>query len=181
MARARIQTEPDWLVRGARYRFGSSFAEEIIGSEDNSTRRSSMADLSFFESIGRDLSGRGLLGGKFQLRLILQPLAAILLGLRFGLRDAKRGRPPFFQALAEEKGDRAAMLKEAARDALIPLAIAFLLDSILQHIINGRIRPLAAVVVGGLLVFLPFLIVRGLSNRAWSHGHPGQPRPASKP
>ena len=139
-----------------------------------------MADLSFFESIGRDLSGRGIFGGKFQLRLILQPLAAILLGLKFGIRDAKAGRHPFFQELAARKGDRGAILKEAARDAIIPLAVALLLDSILQHMINGRVRPLAAVVVGGLLVFLPFLIVRALSNRAWSHGHPGQPRAARR-
>jgi hypothetical protein len=133
-----------------------------------------VADPSFFESIGRDLSGAGIFGGKFQLRLILQPLAAILLGLRFGIRDAKAGKPPFFQALAQKKEGRAALLKGAARDAIIPLAIALLLDSILQHMINGRIRPVAAVVVGGLLVFLPFLIVRALSNRVWSHGHPGQ-------
>jgi len=140
-----------------------------------------VADLSFFESIGRDLSGPGIFGGKFQLRLILQPLAAILLGLRFGIRDAKAGKLPFFQALAEKKGDRGALLKEAARDAIIPLAVALLLDSILQHMINGHIRPLAAIVVGGLLVFLPFLIVRALSNRVWSsHGHPGQSRAASK-
>jgi hypothetical protein len=139
-----------------------------------------MADPSFFESIGRDLSGRGILGGKFQLRLILQPLAAILLGLKFGIRDAKAGKLPFFQALVEKGGDRAKLLREAARDAVIPLAVALLLDSILQHMINGRIRPLASVVVGGLLVFLPFLIVRALTNRVWSHGHPGQPRPAGK-
>jgi hypothetical protein len=136
-----------------------------------------LADLSFFEAIGRDLSGRGIFGGRFQLRLILQPLAAILLGLRFGIRDAKAGKLPFFQELAK-KGNRGALVKEAARDAIIPLTVALLLDAILQHMINGRIRPLAAVVVGGLLVFLPFLIVRALSNRVWSHGHPGQPRAA---
>jgi hypothetical protein len=137
-----------------------------------------VADLSFFETIGRDLSGPGMFGGRFQLRLILQPLAAILLGLRFGIRDAKAGKLPFFQDLAQKKCDRGALLKEAARDAIIPLTVALVLDSILQHMINGRVRPFAAVVVGGLLVFLPFLIVRALSNRAWSHGHPGQPRAA---
>jgi len=47
------------------------------------------------------------------------------------------------------------------------------LDCVLQQIINGRIRPLAAVIVGGLLVFLPFLIVRALVNRIWTHRHPG--------
>jgi hypothetical protein len=119
-----------------------------------------------------------MFGGKFQLRLILQPLAAILLGLRFGIRDAKAGRLPFFKSLIEEKADKGRLLKEAARDAIIPLSVALVLDSILQYMINGRVRPLAAVVVGGLRVFLPFLIVRALSNRVWSHGHHGRPRAA---
>ena len=30
---------------------------------------------------------------------------------------------------------------------------------------------MGAVVVGALLVFLPFLIGRGVSNRIWTHGH----------
>lgn len=134
-----------------------------------------MANLSLFESIGRDLSGPGMFGGRFQLRLILQPLAAILLGLRFGIRDAKAGKLPFFQELSAKNGNPGMLLKEAARDAIIPLVIALVLDSILQQMINGRIRPLASVIVGGLLVFLPFLIVRALSNRVWSHGDAGHP------
>lgn len=140
-----------------------------------------MANPGFWDSIGRDLSGRGILGGSFQLRLILQPLIAMLLGIRFGIRDAKAGKAPFFQQLAHSPGGRGAILKEAAHDALLPLCVALLLDSILQHMINGRVRPLAALVVGGLLVFIPFLIVRALANRIWSHGHHGQPRHAGKP
>jgi len=134
----------------------------------------------FFDSIGRDLSGPGMLGGRFQIRVILQPLVAIILGLRFGVRDAKAGKPPFFLALALDKGNRRALLKEAARDALMPLIVALLIDSILQQMINHRIRPVAAVIVGGILVFLPFLIVRALANRVWTHGHPVTSRPARK-
>jgi hypothetical protein len=127
--------------------------------------------MTFFEAIGADLGGRGIFGGSFQLRLILQPLAAILLGMRFGIRDAKKGRGPIGKEIAETKGGRASVLAHAARDAIVPLVVALVLDSILQHMINGRIRPLAAVIVGGLLVFLPFLIVRGLSNRLWTQRH----------
>jgi hypothetical protein len=129
--------------------------------------------MTLFEAIGADLGGRGIFGGSFQLRLILQPLAAILLGLRFGVRDAKQGRAPILKAVAEGKGERGHMLARAARDAIVPLIVALVLDSILQQMINGRIRPLAAVIVGGLLVFLPFLIVRAVSNRVWTHRHHG--------
>jgi uncharacterized membrane-anchored protein len=54
---------------------------------------------------------------------------------------------------------------------ITPLIVALIIDSILQQLINHRIRPLAAVIVGGILVFLPFLIVRALANRVWTHGH----------
>jgi hypothetical protein len=136
-----------------------------------------MHDQGFWESLTRDLTGHGMFGGSFQFRLILQPLAAIVLGIRIGIRDAKHGEVPFFQALATGKGQRGDLLAKAARDAVIPLLIAFTIDSILQHMINGRIRPLQAVFVGGLLVFIPFLIARALTNRIWTHGHPGRGRP----
>ncbi len=43
-------------------------------------------DVGFFETIARDLSGKG------QFRLILQPLAALILGVRFGIADANAGK-----------------------------------------------------------------------------------------
>jgi len=137
-----------------------------------------MASPGFWDSIVRDLSGRGMFGGSFQLRLIIQPLVAMILGARIGIRDAKQGRLPFFQALLRGKGARGALVAKAARDAVLPLVVAFIVDSILQYMINGRVRPLVAVLVGGLLVFVPFLLVRALANRIWTHGHPGHTRPA---
>jgi hypothetical protein len=132
-----------------------------------------MADVGFFESIARDLTGRGMFGGKFQIRLILQPFLAILLGLKFGIRDAKEGHRPFFQRLAAGDDHRGHLFKQSMRDAIIPLCIAFIIDSILQKMILGRIRPGAAIVVGALLVYLPFVIVRALANRAWTRRHLG--------
>jgi len=129
--------------------------------------------MTFFEAIGADLGGRGIFGGSFQLRLILQPLAAMLLGLRFGIRDAKQGRAPILKEVAETAGKRGGVLAHAARDAIVPLAVALVLDCILQQMINGRIRPLAAVIVGGLLVVSAVLIVRALTNRIWRHRHAG--------
>ena len=77
------------------------------------------------------------------------------------------------KAVAGTQGERGRLLARAARDAIVPLGVALVLDCILQQMINGRIRPLAAVIVGGLLVFLPFLIVRALTNRIWTHRHRG--------
>jgi len=119
-----------------------------------------------------------MFGGRFQIRLVLQPLIAIILGLRFGIRDAKAGKELFFQALAHGGGQRGALLKHASRDVIMPIIVAVIIASILQQIINHRIRPLVALIVGGILVFLPFLIVRALANRVWTHGHAGRSRPA---
>jgi hypothetical protein len=139
-----------------------------------------MPNPGFWDSISRDLTGHGIFGGRVQIRLFLQPLAAIILGVRFGIKDAKRGDAPFFQALLQQRGERGHLLGKAVRDAILPLIVAFVIDSILQHMINGRIRPLASVVVGGLLVFLPFVIVRAITNRIWTHGHAGRGQPAKQ-
>ena len=62
-----------------------------------------MAHPGFWDSIVRDLTGRGMFGGAFQFRLILQPLAAVILGVRLGIKDAKRGDTPFFTALVHAR------------------------------------------------------------------------------
>jgi hypothetical protein len=132
-----------------------------------------MAHVGLLDGVWRDLTGRGMFGGKFQIRLIAQPLVALSLGIRFGIRDAKAGKEdPFFMSLVRSKGHRWPLLQEGLRDAIVPLGVAFILDSILQRMILGHIRLAGAVIVGTLLVFLPFVIGRGLSHRVWSHGHP---------
>ncbi len=141
-------------------------------------RIGTMSAPGFGDSIWRDVTGPGMFGGSFQWRLIVQPLAAIILGARVGVRDAKQGRLPFFQALLHAKGERGTLLGKAVRDAIVPLAVAVIVDSILQQLINGRIRPLVAALVGGFLVFIPFLCSRALSHRVW-RARPLRPRRAA--
>lgn len=127
-----------------------------------------MADVGFWDGIARSLAGRGMFGGTFQLRLILQPLAALLLGIRFGLRDARKGKEPFFMSVVHAKHGRWSAVGRGLRDAIVPLCVALVVDGILQRMLLGRVRPLAAVVVGTLLVFVPFAVARGVSNRIWT-------------
>ena len=101
-----------------------------------------MAHVGLFEGVWRDLTGRGMFGGKFQIRLIAQPLIALLLGIRFGIRDAKAGKEdPFFMSLVRNQHDRWPILKQGLRDAIAPLCVAFILDSILQRMILGAHSP----------------------------------------
>ena len=127
----------------------------------------------FFETVARDLSGRG------QFRLILQPLAAFILGARLGIADANGGTPPFLHRLITHRHQRWKIFKESLSDAVLPLVVALVMDAILQHITFGRIRPLAALMVGALLVWLPFVCTRALTNRIWRRIRPGpHPRTA---
>jgi hypothetical protein len=131
-----------------------------------------MEDMSFWEGLVRGLSGRG------QFRLILQPTMALLLGLRLGIADAKAGKAPFLFRLFTTRHERLALFKHSLTEAALPLMLALLMDGILQYLAFHHVRPMQAVVVGALLVWLPFTITRGLTNRIWKHAH-ASPRPAS--
>src|SRR5947207_15200217 len=113
-----------------------------------------MADVGFWDGIRRSLTG-----GKFQLRLILQPVAALLLGVRVGLHDAKQGKEPYLLGVFHaSEHDRWPVLKQGLRDAIAPLSLAIVLDGVIQRMLLGRLRPFAAVIVGALLVFIPFVL-----------------------
>ena len=120
-----------------------------------------MTHVGFWEGIARDLTGRGMFGGRFQLRLIVQPLIAMILGIRLGLHDAKQGKPAFFASVVTGGRHGLGLLRQGLRDAIVPLCVAFVLDGVLQYLILGHVRPAAAVVVGLLLVFFPFVLAAG--------------------
>ena len=124
-------------------------------------------DLGFWEGIVDVASGRG------QFRLILQPLIAVIVGVKFGMADAKSGKDPFLWRLAVTSKDRMKLVKQALKSVIIPFTIAIVVDGILQYLLLGYVRPLAAVVMGAVLVFVPFVISRSLSNRVYrrTHGH----------
>ena len=123
-----------------------------------------------FEGIAR------VLGGKGQLRLIIQPAVAIVLGIRLGIADARVGEPPFVLRLFRHPEH---LVRRALSDVVVPFAVAVGVDVILQHYTLGYVRPLAAVIVGLLLVWLPFSIARGLANRITHHERAGGAHPAA--
>lgn len=133
-----------------------------------------MEDIGFWEGISRDL-----LGGAGRFRLILQPLMAVVLGVRVGLADARAGRRPFLARLVRGAERRWRLIVRSVRYAWMPGVLALVMDGIFQYLTLGRVRPLAAVVVGTLLVWLPFTMARGMTNRFWRQTHgTGTARPA---
>jgi hypothetical protein len=122
----------------------------------------SLGPLSFSQGLARRLAG------PFPARFVLQPLVAIILGIRDGITDARLGRSPFGMALlfaSDGANPRSELLKTSLRRILTPLAIGIVLDIVVQWYLFHRVILWGAILVGGLLVAAPYTIARGLTNR----------------
>jgi hypothetical protein len=90
-------------------------------------------------------------------RLILQPLVALIFGVRAGLRNA-RLMPDGVRAL--DPAYRKAMFRQALHDVGKVAIVGFILDAVYQFVALRAFYPLEALVVAFLLVALPYEIVR---------------------
>ena len=113
----------------------------------------------FIEGIPRRLSGPG------RFRFVFQPLTAILLGIRSGREDARKGQPPFLAAVLLHPVLRRDLLKSGFQTIVNLLLMGILLDSLFQWILLGTSYPGAAVVVGPVLIAVPYSVTRALTNR----------------
>jgi hypothetical protein len=122
----------------------------------------------FFQDIVARLSGPG------RLRFVMQPTVAIYLGVRDGVKDARAGNPTFLWALAFHQQHRLKMLAHAFSSAGDLIAIAILLDLISQFLIFREIRPGAALLLGPVLIGMPYAVARTFGNRIsrWRRDYP---------
>lgn len=105
------------------------------------------------------------LTGPAAFRFVIQPILAVLFGVRDGVRDANVGEPPFIYDIVMVPADRK---RQAARGwAGIGKAIIFatVLDAVVQYPILGRVYPGAAIIVGVGMMALPYALARGITNR----------------
>jgi hypothetical protein len=107
-----------------------------------------------------------ILNGPFKFRFVLQPLMAIVLGVRDGRADRLAGRPPFLWSLFTEKMGRKERMLGALRQIALPLALAFVLEAVVEVLLFRDVRLFSVVAVGAVLIALPYANVRGLANRA---------------
>jgi len=117
-----------------------------------------------------------MLGGPFHFRFLIEPLLAIVLGIRDGRHPHQPGRPPYFLSLFTEQADRRQRVRAGLKAIAIPFVLALVLDSVVQVLLWGRPMLWSALVVGTFLVALPYLLARGLANRVMSRF--GERRPA---
>jgi hypothetical protein len=125
----------------------------------------------FFEDMVARLSGPG------RFRFVMQPLVAIFLGSRDGVKDARRGAAPFLWGLFFHREHRAELLRSALASVRNLVAVAILLDIISQYLIFHEIHPGAAILLGPVLIAMPYALARALSNRIARRG----PGPAASP
>ena len=110
-----------------------------------------------------DLPKRLFGPGRF--RFILQPLVAMTLGVAAGRADARAGRSPYLYALLLGSEDRARLARSALRDVANIMLVGILLDSVCQWLILGASYLGAALLVGPVLIALPYAVARALANR----------------
>ena len=114
---------------------------------------------SFIEDIPKRLAGPGWF------RFILQPLFAILLGIRSGIADARNARPPYLFGVLFNRAHRRELLESTLMTLVNLLLMGVLLDSVFQYVILGACYPGAALVVGPTLIVAPYTVARALANR----------------
>jgi hypothetical protein len=105
------------------------------------------------------------LAGPGRFRFLLQPAFAIGLGIRAGLSDARAGRPAYLRALLSGGGERSLLLRTSLEQIANLLLMGILLESLSQWFIFGESHFGAALVVGPVLIVLPYVMARTLANR----------------
>lgn len=112
----------------------------------------------FLDELPRRFTGPG------RLRFILQPMFAIVLGVRGGLTDAKAADQPYLFGLLFDAGRRRELLRSGVAAVGTLLAIGIILDVVLQLVLYREVHPGAALLVGPILICIPYALSRALTT-----------------
>ena len=113
----------------------------------------------FLEELPQRFTGPG------RFRFILQPMVAIVLGIRGGLADAKAGNPPYLFGLLFGAGRRRELLRSGVATIRNLLAMGIIMDIVFQLILYRSVHPGAALVIGPIFICFPYAVSRALTTR----------------
>lgn len=116
-----------------------------------------------FTRIYEHLVGR--VHGPLHIRLLLQPLMAIVFAIIDGRKDAKAGRPAYGWALFTSAEHRRELLKSGWKSVGKIFIIALVLDAVYQYLALRWFYPGEALLVAIALAIIPYLLLRGPVNR----------------
>jgi hypothetical protein len=107
-------------------------------------------------------------GGPMTFRFILQPAMAAAMALRDGVRDARLGRRPYLWALlrgVRGPEGRSGRLWQGIVSTARIILLGVVMDCIYQGLEFKTFYPAQAAVIGILLAFVPYLLLRGPMER----------------
>lgn len=103
--------------------------------------------------------------GPFAFRFVLQPLTALFLATRDGIKDAQTGRSPYFWTVLRDAGQRRERLVEGLKATVKVIAFGIGIDAVYQLKVLGTFYPGEALVIALVLGFVPYLLIRGPADR----------------
>lgn len=103
--------------------------------------------------------------GPLALRFYLQPTMAIFFAIKDGVKDARRGKPPYLWAILTTPEQRRELIRDGWKSIAKIVSIALLLDFIYQLLVLKHFYPGETMIVVFCLAVLPYALLRGPTNR----------------
>ncbi|MCI0366129.1 MAG: DUF202 domain-containing protein [Phycisphaerales bacterium] len=116
-----------------------------------------------FARAWHDLLGR--ITGPLDFRVIIQPIVAIVLATRAGLRDAREGRPPFLWTVLSNPAHRRDVPRNGWKDVATLFIVSAILDVIYQVDVLKAVYAGELLIVATLLAPVPYCLLRGPVTR----------------
>ena len=132
--------------------------------------------LSPFSDVWQEIVARPQ--GPLALRFYLQPLVAIALATRDGIRDAREGQPAFLWSVVTNGASRRDFLQDGWRSIGKVFMLALTLDVLYQAVVLGGLKPIQGLLVATVVAIVPYAIVRGPVGRL--AGHMRKPRATTR-
>ena len=119
--------------------------------------------------------------GPMAFRFILQPVMASIAAIRAGISDARTGRSPYFWSVLHEPQERASRMREGLNATARIILLGLVMDVIYQLLVLKTFYPVEALVIALLLALVPYLLIRGPTERIARRRLNKHPAGASNP
>ena len=104
-------------------------------------------------------------------RFIFQPSMAVIAAIHDGIKDAKAGRSPYFWTVVHKPGKRVDRLREGLNATARIILLGIAMDVVYQIIVLKTFYPVEALLIGLLLAFAPYVVMRGVAARVARRWH----------
>lgn len=117
----------------------------------------------FSKQCWNDVLSRFVGPGRF--RFLFQPAVAMILGIIGGKRDATAGRPPYLWSIIHREADWKEAMQAGFDTISTMLILGILADIVFQYILFRIVHIAPALILGPILITVPYASARGISNR----------------